>query len=499
MNTKIQLGWALLCLMSAPLAAQQVSIQAGAGSTTHAIAAGYQGVRLIITSPDGQVFEQRQMGASANVFQIDTRLMPDGHYNYRLDFTVNGSSGVADPRLAINADGRAQSVRAGTRAPAEQAGAFLIHGGQVYFPKASARSDDQDVPRKSSDRAPKDQVIPDDLIVQGSACIGIDCVNNESFGFDTIRMKENNIRIKFEDTSASAGFSTGDWQLTANDSASGGLSKFSIEDITASRVPFTVEGAGITDSLYVDSSGRIGFRTNTPVLDLHVTTNDTPAHRFEQSSAGGFTAQTWDVAGNEANFFVRDVTGGSRLPFRIRPGAPTSSIDISALGNVGIGTASPAVKLDINKTVAIESPEIALRVTNRNFGIDSEAQPEDFRFEVDSNGNVNARGTISQLSSRSAKEDFKTIDGDNLLAKVDALPISTWRYLAAPDRHLGPVAEDFHQAFGLGNTEKMIAPADLAGVALAAVKALQDQVQQRDTQILALERRLAELEARIAR
>ena len=30
-----------------------------------------------------------------------------------------------------------------------------------------------------------DQVIPDDLIVQGSACIGLDCVNNESFGFDT--------------------------------------------------------------------------------------------------------------------------------------------------------------------------------------------------------------------------------------------------------------------------------------------------------------------------
>ena len=61
--------------------------------------------------------------------------------------------------------------------------------------------------------------------------------------------------------------------------------------------------------------------------------------RLEQNNSGGFTAQTWDVAGNEANFFVRDVTGGSRLPFRIRPGAPTSSIDINASGNVGIGTA----------------------------------------------------------------------------------------------------------------------------------------------------------------
>jgi hypothetical protein len=67
--------------------------------------------------------------------------------------------------------------------------------------------------------------------------------------------------------------------------------------------------------------------------------------RLEQNSSGGFTAQTWDMAGNEANFFVRDVTGGSRLPFRIRPGAPTSSVDINASGNVGIGTASPSGRL----------------------------------------------------------------------------------------------------------------------------------------------------------
>src|SRR6058998_455115 len=84
-----------------------------------------------------------------------------------------------------------------------------------------------------------DNVIPDDLIVQGSTCIGLDCVNNESFGFDTLRMKENNTRIKFDDTSTSAGFPANDWQITANDSASGGASKFSIEDITGARVPFT--------------------------------------------------------------------------------------------------------------------------------------------------------------------------------------------------------------------------------------------------------------------
>src|SRR5687767_11994604 len=107
-----------------------------------------------------------------------------------------------------------------------------------------------------------DQVIPDDLITQGSACVGLDCVDNESFGFDTIRLKENNTRIKFDDTSMSTGFPSTDWQLTANDSASGGASKFSIEDITAATVPFTVLGAAPTNSLFVGSTGKVGLRTS---------------------------------------------------------------------------------------------------------------------------------------------------------------------------------------------------------------------------------------------
>ncbi len=189
-------------------------------------------------------------------------------------------------------------------------------------------------------KAAADVVFPDDVIVQGSLCVGFDCINNEDFGFDTIRLKENNLRIKFMDTSVGA-FPTNDWQILVNDSASGGASKFSIEDVTGAKTPFTIEAGATTNSVFVDSTGRVGFRTSTPVLDLHVNTSNTPAHRLEQNNSGGFTAQTWDIAGNEANFFVRDVTSGSRLPLRIRPGAPTSSLDISATGDVGIGTASP--------------------------------------------------------------------------------------------------------------------------------------------------------------
>ena len=58
----------------------------------------------------------------------------------------------------------------------------------------------------TSGKAMADFVIADDLIVQGSACVGLDCADGESFGFDTIRLKENNTRIKFDDTSTSPGF-----------------------------------------------------------------------------------------------------------------------------------------------------------------------------------------------------------------------------------------------------------------------------------------------------
>jgi hypothetical protein len=193
----------------------------------------------------------------------------------------------------------------------------------------------------SGGKALADFVINDDLIVIGSACVGLDCVDGEVFGFDTIILKENNLRIFFNDTSTSPGFPPNDWRLIANDSASGGSNFFAIEDATAGRQILKVVAGAAANALFVASNSKVGLRTSTPVLDLHINTSDTPSHRLEQNNSGGFTAQTWDIAGNEANFFVRDVTSGSRLPLRIRPGAPTSSIDIAANGFIGIGTASP--------------------------------------------------------------------------------------------------------------------------------------------------------------
>jgi hypothetical protein len=195
-----------------------------------------------------------------------------------------------------------------------------------------------------------DFVILDDLIVDGSACVGFDCADGEAFSFDTIRLRENNLRIKFDDTSTAASFSRNDWQLTANDSSNGGQSKFSIDDVTGGRTPFTVEANAPTNSLYLEDTGDLGLGTNNPVVDIHTVEGDTPTLRLEQDGSSGFAPQTWDVAGNETNFFIRDVTNGSTLPFRIRPSAPTSSLTIDAEGNIGMGTSSPTADMDISRS-----------------------------------------------------------------------------------------------------------------------------------------------------
>lgn len=76
-----------------------------------------------------------------------------------------------------------------------------------------------------------DQVIADNLEVQGSVCVGFDCVNGEVFGADTLRLKENNTRILFMDTSTAAGEASTDWFMQANDSSLGGSSTFQIKDV----------------------------------------------------------------------------------------------------------------------------------------------------------------------------------------------------------------------------------------------------------------------------
>ena len=108
--------------------------------------------------------------------------------------------------------------------------------------------------------------------------------------------------------------------------------------------------------------------------------------------------------------------------------------------------------------------------------------------------------TLDELSDRARKTDVAPIDVTRILDRLLALPISTWAFTNAPTtRHLGPMAQDFHAAFGLGDDDKTIGPRDANGVALAAIQGLnqklEESLKQKDARIAQLEQGMAELNA----
>jgi hypothetical protein len=109
-------------------------------------------------------------------------------------------------------------------------------------------------------------------------------------------------------------------------------------------------------------------------------------------------------------------------------------------------------------------------------------------------------GSWSSLSDRAAKEDLQPVDGRAVLEQLARLPLSTWRYKAqAPGvRHVGPMAQDFHAVFGVGEEERHISSVDADGVALAAIQGLNEIVQEQKAELKAKDVQITELEKRLA-
>ncbi len=188
--------------------------------------------------------------------------------------------------------------------------------------------------------ASADQTIQDDLIVAGSACLGFDCVNGESFGFDGLRLKENNLRIHFQDTSTSAAFPSNDWRIRINDTSNGGANHFSIDDVTAGTTPLRIMAGARDAALHVSAQGYVGVGTDDPALLVSMTDGDSPGLRFEQTTALGWPAQVWDLVANEQAFTLSDATS-SNVVMRVEAGAPAETLVLLSDGNASLaGTLS---------------------------------------------------------------------------------------------------------------------------------------------------------------
>ena len=103
------------------------------------------------------------------------------------------------------------------------------------------------------------------------------------------------------------------------------------------------------------------------------------------------------------------------------------------------------------------------------------------------------------ISDRNLKRSVEPVDPQEVLAKLSQLPISRWSYRSDSDsvRHMGPMAQDFKQAFGLGDTDRGYYSVDAHGVAFAAIQALQQVAEKQQRRIERLEREKRAFERRL--
>jgi hypothetical protein len=112
-------------------------------------------------------------------------------------------------------------------------------------------------------------------------------------------------------------------------------------------------------------------------------------------------------------------------------------------------------------------------------------------------------GTWTCTSSRDEKMDFQDLDGEDVLTRVAAIPVQSWRYTREEGvvRHVGPTAQDFRAAFGLGDSDEAIGHIDASGINMRAIQALEirtRQLQGQTMRIDALERENLHLRERLA-
>ena len=107
-------------------------------------------------------------------------------------------------------------------------------------------------------------------------------------------------------------------------------------------------------------------------------------------------------------------------------------------------------------------------------------------------------GSWSFTSDRNAKEKFAPLNTREVLEKVARLPLTEWNYKGYADKHVGPMAQDFHAAFPFNDNDKMLNSADVAGVSLAAIQGLNQKVEAQSAQMKAKDAEIQDLKQSVA-
>jgi hypothetical protein len=128
--------------------------------------------------------------------------------------------------------------------------------------------------------------------------------------------------------------------------------------------------------------------------------------------------------------------------------------------------------------------------------------PQGVRFISGTTNGVDAGASLAPnatdwaaLSDSNAKTSVTVVDHRSILRKLEALPVTSWQYKHDPKRrYIGPMAQDFRAAFGLGYDEKHISTLDTDGVALSAIKGLAQELEAQDAVLAEREAKIRSLE-----
>jgi hypothetical protein len=179
------------------------------------------------------------------------------------------------------------------------------------------------------------------------------------------------------------------------------------------------------------------------------------------NSAQGYAAGRYIADGTTAN-----ATGSNSLFLgantRANANGETNQI---VIGDSAIGAGS--------NTATLGNTSIVKTVLRGNVGIGT-ATPTLGPLQMASGAYVTLGGVWTNASDRNLKDNFTNLDPQTVLAKITTLPITRWNYKNEPAgvTHIGPIAQDFYGAFGLGGSDTSISTIDPAGVALLGIQAL---------------------------
>lgn len=247
--------------------------------------------------------------------------------------------------------------------------------------------------------------------------------------------------------------------------------------------------------------------------DSFVFADDSPSTSFGASGtgqflvrAGGGVALNGSPYSSTTELTVRpdSTASGASADLVMLPGSVTRGYRLGVRGTAGVftlTTVDPGGSDDELLRLLLDGDgKLAVNPATGPGAFQTNAFPLKVGTSGDTtNGNgafLSAGGTWTNTSSRLFKEAFSTLDVQDILSRALALPVLRWRYRGgAGGWHVGPVAEDFHAAFGLGESERYIGTVDADGVALAAIQGL---AQREDARVAELQQENESLRAALA-